>query len=141
MTGRLSSIDLLQKRRNMKTDGISFRHLMITGQFTIAIVIIIAVFGMSKQVGYLEGRDKGFKISNDLVLKVPQNMLRSSQRLNNPDAFEQELLNHPLITGITQSNRIPGEQVAMNFTFSESGSECSGKAGVLPLYFCHLQIR
>jgi hypothetical protein len=52
-----------------------------------------------------EERDNGFNISNDLVLKVPQNMLRSSQRLNNPDAFEQELLNHPLVTGITQSGR------------------------------------
>ena len=131
LTGRLSSIDLLQKGRNMKTGGFSFRHLMITGQFAIAIVIIVAVFGMNKQIGYLEGREKGFTISNDLVLKVPQNMLRSSQRLNNPDAFEQELLNHPMITGITQSGRVPGEQVAMNFTFSEKGSGRSGKAGVL----------
>ncbi len=130
-TCRMSSIDLLQSRSKMKTGGISFRRLMTTGQFAIAIAIIIAVFGMNKQIGYLEGRDKGFKISNDLVLKVPQNMLRSSQRLNNTDAFEQELMNHPLITGFTESNKIPGEQMAMNFTFSEKGSGRAQKAKVL----------
>jgi hypothetical protein len=58
------------------------------------------------------GRGEALKENFPEVI-VAQNMLRSSQRLNNPDAFEQELLNHPMITGITQSGRIPGEQVPM----------------------------
>ncbi|MFP4367517.1 MAG: ABC transporter permease [Bacteroidales bacterium] len=131
LTGRLSSIDLLQNRRNINAAGFSYRHIITTVQFAITIAIIIAVFGMNKQIGYLEGKEKGFEISNDLVIKVPQNMQRSSQRLVNLDAFEQQLMSHSLITGVTQSNRIPGEQVAMNFSFSEKGTGRSGKAGVL----------
>lgn len=41
------------------------------------------------------------------------------------------MLSHSLITGVTQNNRIPGEQAAMNFTFSEKGTGRPGEAGVL----------
>ena len=130
LVARSRSIGLLM-RKKIDFGGFSFRHLLITGQFIIAIVLIVAITSMNRQIGFLEGREKGFEISNDLVIKVPRNMLRSSQRINNIEAFEQELISHSMITGVTHSNRIPGEQASMNFTFSEKGTGHSGKAGVM----------
>ncbi len=129
----IRDVNCIELLRLKKPDfaGIPFRHLMLTGQFVIAISNIVTIIGMNRQIRFLEGRDKGFMISNDIVVKVPQNMLRSSQRLNNLEVFEQELLNHPMVTGMTQSSRIPGEIASMNFTFSEKGTSQSGRAGII----------
>ena len=86
LIGRVKSVELLMQKK-LDFGGIPFRHLLLTGQFVIAIAIIVAIIGMNRQIGFLEGREKGFEISNDLVIEVPQNILRSSQRLNNLEAF------------------------------------------------------
>ena len=111
--------------------GISFRQLFVVGQFAIVMVIIIGIIGINKQVNYLKEKNKGFNLENTIAIKVPQNFSRTSQRINNLDAFEQDLLQNPNISAITQSNRTPGETAAFNFSFAEKGTERAGKAAVL----------
>ncbi|GET24633.1 ABC transporter permease [Prolixibacter sp. NT017] len=131
LIGRFSSLDLFKLKYKPLMPGISFRQLFVVGQFAIVMVIITGIIGINKQVNFLKEKNKGFNLENTIAVKVPQNFLRTSQRINNLDAFEQDLLRNPSISGITQSNRMPGETAAFNFSFAEKGTERSGKAAVL----------
>ena len=130
LIGRYKSLELF-RLKSKPASGISFRQLFVAGQFAIIIVILVAIIGINKQVQFLKEKDKGLNIENTLVVKIPQNMRRTSSRITNPDAFEQEVMQNPNVLGISQSNRVPGEVPAFNFSFSEKGNDRQGKAAVL----------
>ena len=128
---RFSSLQLFQLKSKPASRGFSYKQLFVVGQFVIVMVIIIGIIGINKQLSFLKEKDKGLNFENTIVVKVPQNMRRTSSRINNLDAFEQEILRNPTVRGISQSNSIPGELLAFNFSYSEMGADKSGKAAVL----------
>ncbi|MGD9929207.1 MAG: ABC transporter permease [Mangrovibacterium sp.] len=131
LIGRYNSLELFRLKYTPLASGISFRQLFVAVQFVIVIFILVAILGINKQLIFLKEKDTGMNIENTLVVKIPQNMSRTSSRINNLDVFEQELIRNPNVQGITQSSRIPGELPAFNFSFSEKGTGRSGKAAVL----------
>ena len=128
---RFTSLDLLRLKYKPISNGISFRQIILVAQFAIIIAIVSGIFGMNKQVNYLIQKDKGFDVKNTIVVKVPQNMRKASTRVNNLQGFEQELARNPFITGISSSNKVPGDVPAYNFNFWEIQSKKGGKAAVV----------
>lgn len=131
LIGRFTGLELLKLKYKPVSSGISFRQVIVVAQFVIIIAIVSGIFGMNKQVNFLIQKDKGFEVKNTLVVKVPQNIRKTSPRINNLQAFEQELTRNPLIAGISSSNKVPGDVPAYNFNFREIQSEKGGKAAVI----------
>lgn len=120
-------LELLSYKKEQKNFNISFRQIITVIQFVIVISIISLIIGIDKQVKYLMSKDKGLDISNNLVIKVPQFVRKSSRRINNPDAFEQELLKHSGISFISSCSAVPGDMLAFNFNATEKGKTNSIK--------------
>lgn len=128
---RFNSLALLTLKCKPVSRGISFRQVIVVAQFAIIIAIVSGIAGMNKQVNFLVQKDKGFDASNTIVVKVPQNIRKNSQRINNLQAFEHDLLSHSCITGISSSNKVPGDLPAYNFNFKEVQSGKGGKAAMI----------
>ena len=128
---RYNSLQLLKLKYKPVSGKFSFRQAIVVTQFIIIIAIISGIAGMNKQVNFLVQKDKGFDAENTLVLKVPQNIRKTSERIDNLEAFEQELLTNSAITGISSSNRVPGDLPAYNFNFTEIKTSKGGKAAAL----------
>jgi len=124
------ALELLSYKKKQKNYKISFRQLITIAQFVIIISIISLITGIDKQVNYLIAKDKGLNVSNKLVIKVPQNIRKTSRRINNLNAFEQELLKHPGISLISSSSAVPGDLLAFNFNASEKGMPNSVKSAI-----------
>lgn len=120
-------LELLSYKKEQKSFNISFRQIITVIQFVIVISIISLIIGIDKQVKYLISKDKGLDISNNLVLKIPQYVRKSSRRINNLDAFEQELLKHSEIAFISSCSAVPGDMLAFNFNATEKGKSNSIK--------------
>ncbi len=131
LINRFNSFELLKLKYNPVSGSISIRQVIVVAQFVIIIAIISGIFGMNKQVRFLIRKDKGFDVKNTLVIKVPQNIRKASQRVNNLQAFENNLLGHTSIAGISSSNTIPGDLPSYNFNFREIQSKIGGKAAVI----------
>ncbi|TKG89852.1 ABC transporter permease [Puteibacter caeruleilacunae] len=127
----IKSIDLLKLKKQKTSGNVSFRQLFISLQFVIVIAVIIGILGINKQINYLVEKEKGLSIENKLVVRSPSNLRRTSGRINNLDAFEQELISNANIKNVTTGNTVPGNNVAYNFTFSEIGGDKSVKAGLI----------
>ncbi len=128
---RFNSLELLQLKYKPVSGGISFRQVIVVTQFVIIIAIMAGIAGMNKQVNFLIEKDKGFDVTNTMVIKVPQNLSKTSQRINNLEAFENELLRHSSILGFSSSNKIPGDLPAYNFNFTEIQTGMGGKAAII----------
>jgi putative ABC transport system permease protein len=131
MINRFNSLELLKLRYKPVSKGVSFRQVVVVAQFVIIIAIVAGITGISKQVNFLMDKDKGFDVKNTLVIKVPKNIRKTSQRINNLQAFEEELLSNSAILGFSSSNVVPGDLSAYNFNFTETLTGKGGKAALI----------
>ena len=131
LINRIKLLDLLKLKYKPVSGKISFRQAIVVVQFVIVIAIIAGITGMNKQVNFLIQKDKGFDATNTIVVKVPQNIRKNSQRINNLPAFEHDLLSHNTVFSISSSNSVPGDLPAYNFNFKEIKSGKSGKAALI----------
>jgi len=125
-----NSLDLIHFKRYATTRKISFQHIITVGQFAIVVLIIASIIGIDKQLNYLIDKDKGLDISNKLIVRVPQNISKSSERVNNLEAFEQELVKDAGIKNISNTSTVPGDLPSFNFTVKEKGKPARVSAGV-----------
>ena len=131
LINRFKLLELLKLKYKPVSGKISFRQTIVVVQFVIVIAIIAGITGMNKQVNFLIQKDKGFDATNTIVVKVPQNIRKTSQRVNDLTAFEHDLLSHNSVFSISSSNSVPGDLPAYNFNFKEIKSGKSGKAALI----------
>ena len=131
LVNRTNTLELFKLKYRAVSNRITLRQLIVITQFAIVIIIIAGIIGMTKQVNYLIQKDKGFDIENTIVVEVPQNLRKTSQRIINLEAFENDLIANSSILGISSSNSIPGDVGASNFSFRDSESDRMRKAVVV----------
>ncbi|MFC5410986.1 ABC transporter permease [Larkinella bovis] len=83
----------------------SLRNMLVVGQFTGAVFLIIATAFVVRQLRYMQERDPGF--SHDQVVILPLNSLTNPKF----SAIKQELLASPLVTAVTGSQQRLGNNL------------------------------
>ncbi|GAB3263998.1 ABC transporter permease [Larkinella harenae] len=83
----------------------SFRNMLVVGQFTGAVFLIIATAFVVRQLRYMQQQDPGF--SREQVVVIPLNSLTNPKYA----AIKQELLTSPLVTGVTGSQQRLGNNL------------------------------
>jgi len=115
-------ITLLNPLRNVTHNTFSYRQLLTVIQFTMIVFLISVIIGIHKQVNYLKNKEKGFKLTEKLVIKTPAYLRRNSGRINNLNAFEQELEKLPGIEKVAISSHVPGDIPTFNYDVTKSKS-------------------
>jgi len=80
------------------------RKSLVTTQFALSILLIVATVVVNKQVTYLAGKDLGFDKEQVIVLPVSNTNLANSS-----SSFINELKKYPGVANITATNNIPGQ--------------------------------
>lgn len=82
-----------------------FRAVLVTGQFAISVMLIVAVLVVIRQLDFMQSKDLGFKKEDIVVLpaspSIVQNYLLIKDRLEN----------HPGIQEISISSRVPSDRL------------------------------
>ena len=124
-------MDLIHFKRYAAKRRISFQHIITVGQFAMMVLIIAGIIGIDKQLNYLISKDKGLDISNKLIVRVLQNISKNSERVNNLEALEQELVKHAGIKNISNTSVVPGDLPSFNFTVKEKGKPGHASVGII----------
>ncbi|GAB3916338.1 ABC transporter permease [Larkinella terrae] len=82
-----------------------FRNMLVIGQFTGAVFLIIATAFVVKQLRFMQDRDPGF--TREQVMVLPLNSTTNPKY----DAIKQELLSNSLITAVTASQQRLGNNL------------------------------
>jgi putative ABC transport system permease protein len=83
----------------------SLRNILVVGQFTVAIFLMIATVLVLKQLRFMQYQDPGF--SREQVVTVPLNLVNNQKY----ELIKQELLANPLVTGVTASQDYLGSHL------------------------------
>jgi putative ABC transport system permease protein len=83
--------------------GIS-RKVLISFQFTVSILLIIATLVVLKQIQYIRNKDLGFNKDHIVYMEI----YRNRDIRDNKQAFKNRLMQHPLIRNVTYSQGRPG---------------------------------
>jgi putative ABC transport system permease protein len=89
-----------------------FQKVLVTTQFTISLVLIIATYTLFKQITFMQSKDLGFGIEQKLVVKVLPTYGEEGDTLFNHKmvAIKNELLTNSLCKASTISSSIPGRK-------------------------------
>lgn len=101
------------KNNHLKTNGISFRRVLVTSQFTISIILIVGAFVVLKQLNYLQNKDAGFDEENVVMIPVIQSPMGQHY-----ETFKTSALQNASVKSMTAVEEIVGAkfQVA-NYQF------------------------
>lgn len=111
-------VTVLKGALSTGTKGAALRKVLVVGQFTISLVLIVGTIVVYRQLEYMKDQSLGF--DKEQVLVLP---LRGGLSIG--DRYEQvkdEFSNHSSIIGATATSDVPGKRV-YNFATSLHGEE------------------
>jgi putative ABC transport system permease protein len=82
-----------------------FRNILVVGQFTSAVFLMIATFFVVKQLRYMQKQDPGF--TRDQIVTVPLDGNTDEKY----DLIKEQLLSNSLITGVTAAQDVLGSHL------------------------------
>jgi putative ABC transport system permease protein len=104
--------------------GALMRRILVVGQFSISIVLIIATFVVYRQLRYMKNQPLGFEKNQKLVIVLKDwGMIES-----NYESVKQEFLKHPRVRSVCTSSGVPGSPVNRTWIFPTGQEEDKGMA-------------
>ncbi len=105
--------EILKGTKRSGSRGILMRKLLITGQFSISLILIIGTLIVYKQLNYMKTEYPGFDKEQKLVVKLGGWRLLT----NNYDIVKTEFAQHSSIKNITLASGVPGRGINSLYIF------------------------
>ena len=99
---RFNPVFVLKARLGSKTGNAIFRKILITVQFTIAVIMVSATLLVTAQMRFINNKELGFNKENIVVVPIPGAMAQ------NFAAFEKRLRQNSDIAGTATCDYVPG---------------------------------
>jgi putative ABC transport system permease protein len=100
------AISLLPMLRKPITNSHSNVKFMLTGQYTVVMMVVILAFGINKQMNLVKGTQAGGNERNILVMSEMPDQVQANYAL-----LRSELLKHTDIESVTACFQLPGDAI------------------------------
>lgn len=95
---------ILKGKLRLGTKRSALRKIMVIGQFTISMILVISTLAIYKQLRFMKNEKLGFSKEQKLIIPVQ----RGADISENYETVKSEFLKHSRIAGATVSGGIPG---------------------------------
>lgn len=135
-------INALKEHYTKGVRGRAVRRLLVTGQFTLAMMLMMLTFSAMMQVRFMQRQSLGFEPEQVVVIHAPQ--AHDYGYGTNFSGFRQKVSGLASVTSVSAANAVPGQEVYWyDDRVTINGAETSGVfsvLGVAPNYFAHYAI-
>jgi putative ABC transport system permease protein len=100
-------ITALKGINNSHSSKFSLRHALVVFQFSISIFITAGTFGVTRQLDFMQGQNKGFDSHKILVIKGPGS-ITDLEIVNRVASLKSQLVNLSMVRNVATSEAIPG---------------------------------
>jgi putative ABC transport system permease protein len=100
---------VLKGKFTQSAKGIFLRKTLVSIQFVLSILLIAGTIVVYKQLSFMQNRELGYDKDQILIVKAP--ITSDTTFGSKVNAFKNELLKHPSISGISGSSDIPGRLI------------------------------
>jgi predicted permease len=94
-------VKVLKGMKERGSRGSLFRKILVVGQFTLSVILIIGTIIFYKQVSFMKNKNLGLEKENLIGLRVEGNLSK------NYSAMKQELITYPGITSVSVTTHSP----------------------------------
>jgi putative ABC transport system permease protein len=108
-----------------------FRSVLVTGQFAISVMLIVAVLVVINQLDFMQSKDLGFKKDDLVVLPTSAGLLENYQ------IYKDRLESHPGISAVTVSSRVPSGRLLDN---QNTSAEVNGQLSQINIRIADVQV-
>ena len=98
---KFKPVDLFTGKQRLSGKN-SFTRIMVIMQFSLSIILIVVVIGLSRQIRFILNRDYGFNRENVIIVKTHKREVESSERLY--EKFRVRLSNQPNIIRMSSAS-------------------------------------
>lgn len=105
----LSSFQPVKTLKGMKSDGhtkLNFGRVIVCGQFTISIILIICALFMVRQLHFLQTEKLGYNKEHIVVTEI-----HDTEELHKYEILKNELLQNSNVISVTAASRIPSDDL------------------------------
>ncbi|UPT69113.1 MAG: FtsX-like permease family protein [Sphingobacteriales bacterium JAD_PAG50586_3] len=95
----------------VKGGGAGIRKVLITGQFAIAVFMIVGTLSVYSQLNYMLNKDLGFKSHNMLAINIPQ-IFGDSLTTKKIRTLKDELKKETFVKDATFTGNLPGKELS-----------------------------
>jgi putative ABC transport system permease protein len=123
----LSPVKIFKGRSGAEMKSHSFSKILITFQFVVSIILIILAITVLQQLRYMQEADLGIDISRVITFTLHGEKFQgnSGENLSSKQAFKEQLLNNPLVRGVSFVHQVPGS-ITNTWTLSIDENDESG---------------
>ena len=100
---------VLRGKLGQSSKGLSLRKILVTFQFTVALILLTATIAVYEQISFLRSRNPGFNLTQTLVVKAPR--VRDAAYPAKFESFKTTLLGRAGIERISHVTEVPGRQI------------------------------
>jgi putative ABC transport system permease protein len=115
-------IAVLKGKLSASKKGIQFRRMLVVGQFTATVALIIGSAVVSQQISFMNKKELGFNMDQMLIIKPPILTQWDSTFIDKTNNFKEELKALPGVKGATTSWRVPGGELGRTFNVRRAGA-------------------
>ena len=105
---------VLKGKYTRSNKGILLRKVLVIGQFTVTIALIIGSFVVYRQIKFVNEQNLGMNISQMLIVKGPQLTPWDTTFMRKKNSFAYEITQIPGVLGASYSQNLPGEELWTN---------------------------
>lgn len=106
--------------------GAKLRSSLVVLQFAAAMFLMIASMTVMRQLNFMKNIPLGIEVKNQLIVRSPR-LIEGISYLNLMDEFKHEVMQSPLIKGVTISSEVPGKEIFWSDEFKELHEEESSR--------------
>ncbi len=113
------------------TKGLSLRNGLVVFQFAASMILIVATFGVYRQVNFMKAQNKSFETRQIVIIKGPE--LSESKGLGERvKVFRNEVQQFSFVEKVCTSFSLPGEEASISTTMRKEGKPSEdGRVGNL----------
>lgn len=135
---RLNPVKVLKGNFSGGKKGLGLRNVLLTFQFIVTAFFIVAIFGVNRQLDYMQNSDKGFTDEQVLRLETTQ-----ATREQGFAQTRNTLLSIPGVISVAKTTTVPGDKIADSSTYNfnyKGGQLRMGSVKVSTDYFKTLEV-
>ncbi|QJB30011.1 ABC transporter permease [Chitinophaga oryzae] len=110
---RFKPVVVLKGKAISSRQGSTLRKSLVVVQFAASLFLLVGMLTVFKQIQFMRSQQLGINIAQTLVIKPPI-IYTDSTRMQQQQAFKEQLMRESNIRSVTVSSIVPGEASSMN---------------------------
>ncbi|MFL5809810.1 MAG: FtsX-like permease family protein, partial [Flavisolibacter sp.] len=115
-------ISVLKGKLSASKKGIAFRKVLVVGQFSITIALIIGSIIVLRQLEYMNKKELGFNMDQMMIIKPATLTKWDSTFIDKTNSFKEALKQLSQVKGVATSWNVPGGDIGRSFNVRQADS-------------------